>query len=54
MSTLTNDIKVYADFKSPNPDYTSSVNVHGWSNKKNTYLFDTKVCVRSFRKKYII
>lgn len=54
MSTLTNDIKFDADFKSPNPEYTSSVNFHGWSKNNNMYLFDTKVRVRLFRKKYII
>lgn len=43
MSTLTNDFQFDADFKSPNPEYKSSVNFHGWLNKENAYLFNTKV-----------
>lgn len=50
MSTLTNEIKFDADFNSPNPEYKSSVNFHGWSEKENTYLFDTKVCVHVYLK----
>ncbi|VVC28237.1 Vitellinogen, open beta-sheet,von Willebrand factor, type D domain,Lipid transport protein, N- [Cinara cedri] len=43
MNTLTNDIQFDANFNSPNTEYKSSINFHGWSNKENTYLFDTKL-----------
>lgn len=43
MNILTDDITCNITFDSPNPEYKSFMNVHGWSETRNAYLFDTKV-----------
>ncbi|XP_060861024.1 apolipophorins isoform X2 [Metopolophium dirhodum] len=43
VNILTDDITCDINFDSPNPEYKYFMTVHGWSEPRNTYLFDTKV-----------
>jgi len=44
MNILPDDITCNINFDSPNPEYKYFMIAHGWSEPRNTYLFDTKVC----------
>jgi len=44
MNILADNITYNMHFNSPNPEYKSFMIVHGWSDTRNTYLFDSKVC----------
>jgi hypothetical protein len=45
---MTNDINFEVTFDSPNPGYKSFMIIHGWSEKSNTYKFDTNVRVNFY------
>lgn len=50
MAIVTDDVKFNMQFDTPNPQYKSFMNVHGWIENENTYSIDTKVCVQCFIK----
>lgn len=46
MNVVTDDITLNINFDSPDStDDKSSMILHGWSEKGNTYMLDVKVCI---------